>query len=135
MPWIRNAQIALGIAQTDSWKGVSWIPKPASAPWIRRIEEIARKDVLAEEQPDIVGRGRHRLHPLGRLLVELAMLLLGRGERHRRDQRADGLRMARDRRQAERREDLPEAEIDDEQPPGRCAAHSAISARARCCRP
>src|SRR5689334_7034185 len=32
VPWIRNAQIAVGIAQTESWNGVSWIPKPASAP-------------------------------------------------------------------------------------------------------
>src|SRR5262245_53247878 len=30
VPWIRKAQIALGIAQTDSWKGVSWIPKFSS---------------------------------------------------------------------------------------------------------
>src|SRR5438270_5332550 len=32
VPWIRKAQIALGMAQTESWKGVSWMPKSASAP-------------------------------------------------------------------------------------------------------
>jgi hypothetical protein len=42
---------------------------------------------------------------------------LGRGQRHRRDQRPNRLRMAGDRDQAERRTALAEEEVDDEQPP------------------
>src|SRR6478672_8212306 len=52
-PWIRNAQIALGIAQTDSSNGVSWMPKPASAPWISRIEEMARKMSSPKNRPTL----------------------------------------------------------------------------------
>src|SRR6476646_2772039 len=43
VPWMKKAQIALGIAQTESWKGVNSIPKLASEPWISRIEATARK--------------------------------------------------------------------------------------------
>ena len=53
MPWTRNAQIAEGIAQTDSWNGVSWIPKLASEPWIRRIEAIARKMSSPKNNPTL----------------------------------------------------------------------------------
>ena len=87
--------MALGIAQTESWNGVSWIPKLASEPWISRIERDREEDVLAEEQADIVGRRRHRLDPFGRALVELTVLLLRGRNRHRGNQRPHRLRMAR----------------------------------------
>src|SRR6185503_12588189 len=83
------------------------------------------ENVLAEEQADIVGRRRHRGHMLSGRLVELPMLLLGGGKRHRRDQRPDRLSLARHRSQAERRKDLAETEIEDEHPPRRGAAHPA----------
>src|SRR3546814_8354213 len=46
------------------------------------------------------------------------MLLLGRRLGHRRDDRADGLGVPRDRGQAERGRHLAEEEIDEQQPPG-----------------
>jgi hypothetical protein len=73
------------------------------------------EDVLAEEQADIVGGSRIALHLFGGFLLELAMLLLGRGQRHRRDQRPHRLGMAGNRREAERSRHLPEEQVDDQQ--------------------
>ena len=86
----------------------------------RALDQQDRRDreenILAEEQPDIVGGRRHRFHMLRGVLVELAVLLLRGGDHHRRDERPHGLRMPRDRSQAERGEDLADREIDDQQP-------------------
>ena len=69
----QKAQMALGIAQTESWNGVSWIPKLGAA-LDQQDRRDRQEDVLAEEQSDIVGRGGHGLHAFARLFVELAML-------------------------------------------------------------
>ncbi len=54
------------------------------------------EDVLAEEEPDVVGRRRQSLHLLASVLVELAMLLFRGGFGHWSDQWPDGLWMAGD---------------------------------------
>ena len=101
--WIRKAAIAVGIAQTRqiaaarggsrSWRGVDWIS---------RIEPIAMKMSSPKNMPTLSVAAAKAFTSSRSASSSSPMLLLGRRQRHRRDQRPDRLRMAGDRGQAER---------------------------------
>src|SRR3546814_1195968 len=69
------------------------------------------EDVLAEEEADIVGGGGEGLDLFALVFGERVVPCLGGGFRHRGDERADGLRMPRDRGEADRRSEEHTSEL------------------------
>ena len=83
------------------------------------------EDVLAEEDADVVGRRGVRANPESRRIVDLAEPRLRRRLGHRRDERPHHLRLPAERRQPERRGELANGEVDEQQ--------AARSSRRECC--
>ena len=121
MPWIRKAQIALGIAQTDSWNGVSWMPKLASEPWISRIEAMARKMSSPKNRPTLSVAADIAFTRSAVSSSSLPCCFSAAASAIGATSGRTVCGMARNGRQAERGEDLAEAEIDDQQPARRRA--------------
>ena len=126
-PWIRKAAIAVGIAQSASSSGDSSCRRCE-----RLLDEHDRadgeEDVLAEEQADIVGRGGIGLHLSRLVLVELRHAASrprpAPSARPAGRPSADGRRSS----EADRRGDLAEEQIEDQQPAGRRACKPRITA-------
>ena len=73
------------------------------------------EDVFAEEESDVVCRGSVRAHVISHAIADLSESVFGGGFGHRRDERTHHLRMAAERREAERRGDLADREVREQQ--------------------
>lgn len=76
------------------------------------------EDIFAEEQPDVVGRGRHGAQTVAGALRQLAVAVFRCPFRHRRQQRPHHLRMPAQAGQPHRRGNLAHEQVYDQQTAG-----------------
>ena len=126
-----NAQIAVGIGPDRERRrlDVNAVLIEESANEQDRADRD--EDVFAEEESDVVHRGGVRADAIARRVATARRAILGRGFGHRRDERSHHLRMSAERREAERRGDLADDEVGEEEPARRRDADAARSPFAR----
>ena len=76
------------------------------------------KNIFAEEQPDVIGRRRHRAQAVAYIARQRAKALFRRPLRHRRQQRAHHLRMSAEAGQPQSGGGFAHKQIDDQQTSG-----------------